>query len=89
MLTETTSTVKLEGVDPVRQGVYLGNTFSATQDGGKTRFPKHFVQLVLFKNSGLFHKLIKEIKVGDQLRVTIVADGLDQPYLTDYQAVRG
>ncbi len=54
------------------RSVFLGKTFMATLDGGKTRFPKHITEKVPVTENELFTRLVSEIKIGDEIEVTIV-----------------
>ena len=65
--------MKLLGVVADEQAIWVGVTFMATLDG-KHRFPKHVSMKVFVRNFALFQKVTEEVKIGDEIEVTITLD---------------
>jgi hypothetical protein len=66
---EYDDTLKIQGFDAQRQGIFLGKTFQATLDGGKHFFPKHITLLFIAKDSFMFDQISK-INLGTELHIS-------------------
>lgn len=64
---EIKDTMKIQGFDTAKQGVFLGKSFQATLDGGKNYFTKPITMLFIAKDQSLFNQL-REIKMGAEIR---------------------
>lgn len=83
-VTEEVKVLKLNTAD---KSIVLDKEFQATQDGGKHRFPKHFIQTVSIRDNELLEKISSNVRAGDRIVATIVTEwpAIDT-YLESYQA---
>lgn len=76
---EFEDTMKIQGFDTQKQGIFLGKTFQATMDGGKHYFPKHVSLLFIAKDRSMFEQISK-IEAGTEIhfKATINHINLEQ-----------
>jgi hypothetical protein len=87
MIHKTKDTHKFQGIDRKKQAVYLGLSFMATLDGGKTRFRKDITYLAYFKDPKLFERFLQEVKMGETVNTVQLWEDLGDHYIVEFSRV--